>query len=364
MLSCTTSRPRLAVPSRRSRCSSRRAAAAAPASGGPARSLECAGRARLDRHPARRPPARLRLQGRRDAGDRPRCSATRSCSRTPTPTRRSRFPSHASLLTGLLPPEHGVRNNIGYGSTPKHETLASVLRARGYATGAAVSAFVLRRATGLDAGLRLLRRGGRRPAGAKAVGEVQRDGPDDRGARAHLAARRGRPALLPLRPPLRAAHALDAARGRARPLRRDLRRRDRGRRRGARRSCSTGCARSASTTRRSSCCVSDHGEGLGDHGEAEHGILLYREALHVPLLVKLPRGRARREPADGARGTARRRTHDRGAARRGAAQAARTAATCSTPRAPRRPRSTARPTTRGSTSAGASCARSWTRATT
>ena len=37
--------------------------------------------------------------------------------------------------------------------------------------------------------------------------------------------------------------------------------------------------------------LSDHGEGLGDHGEAEHGILLYREALHVPLLVKLPGAR-------------------------------------------------------------------------
>src|SRR5262249_13797300 len=34
--------------------------------------------------------------------------------------------------------------------------------------------------------------------------------------------------------------------------------------------------------------VSDHGEGLGDHGEAEHGILLYREALHVPLILRLP----------------------------------------------------------------------------
>src|SRR5205823_7069228 len=30
--------------------------------------------------------------------------------------------------------------------------------------------------------------------------------------------------------------------------------------------------------------VSDHGEGLGDHGEAEHGIFLYRESLHVPWI--------------------------------------------------------------------------------
>src|SRR5262249_57626235 len=34
--------------------------------------------------------------------------------------------------------------------------------------------------------------------------------------------------------------------------------------------------------------LSDHGEGLGQHGEKEHGIFLYREALHVPLLIKLP----------------------------------------------------------------------------
>ena len=34
--------------------------------------------------------------------------------------------------------------------------------------------------------------------------------------------------------------------------------------------------------------LSDHGEGLGEHGEAEHGMFLYRETLQVPLLVKLP----------------------------------------------------------------------------
>ncbi|HEX9162535.1 MAG TPA: sulfatase-like hydrolase/transferase, partial [Thermoanaerobaculia bacterium] len=37
--------------------------------------------------------------------------------------------------------------------------------------------------------------------------------------------------------------------------------------------------------------MGDHGEGLGDHGESTHGILLYREALHVPLLIKLPKAR-------------------------------------------------------------------------
>ena len=37
--------------------------------------------------------------------------------------------------------------------------------------------------------------------------------------------------------------------------------------------------------------LSDHGEGLNDHGEEEHGVLLYREAIRVPLLVKLPGSR-------------------------------------------------------------------------
>ena len=36
--------------------------------------------------------------------------------------------------------------------------------------------------------------------------------------------------------------------------------------------------------------MSDHGEGLGDHGESEHGIFLYREALHVPWILRLPSG--------------------------------------------------------------------------
>src|SRR4029453_12254836 len=35
--------------------------------------------------------------------------------------------------------------------------------------------------------------------------------------------------------------------------------------------------------------LSDHGEGLGDHIEEEHGLFLYDEVVHVPWLMKLPR---------------------------------------------------------------------------
>src|SRR5262249_46522929 len=41
--------------------------------------------------------------------------------------------------------------------------------------------------------------------------------------------------------------------------------------------------------------MSDHGEGLGDHGEEEHGLLLYREDVRVPLWVKLPGNKRRGE---------------------------------------------------------------------
>ena len=197
------------------------------------------------------------------------------------------LPAHASLLSGLLPPEHGVRNNIGYKLEPRHETFATALRARGYATGAAVSAFVLRRAAGLDAGFDFYDDVAT-ARGAKAVGEVQRDGKQTVSkALEWLRGRSGRPFFLfvhlyephtPWTPPEpeRARYgatyegeiaAADAAVGLLLDGLRELGRYD-----------------DALIV-----LTSDHGEGLLDHGEPEHGILLYREALHVPLLLKLPR---------------------------------------------------------------------------
>lgn len=38
--------------------------------------------------------------------------------------------------------------------------------------------------------------------------------------------------------------------------------------------------------------MADHGEALGEHGESTHGIFLYDETIHVPLLLKLPAERA------------------------------------------------------------------------
>src|SRR5262249_29004806 len=62
------------------------------------------------------------------------------------------LPSHAALLTGLLPYENGVRDNVGFRPSPDHPRLAAILRSNSYATGAAVSSFVLRKDRGLAAG--------------------------------------------------------------------------------------------------------------------------------------------------------------------------------------------------------------------
>jgi choline-sulfatase len=196
------------------------------------------------------------------------------------------LPSHTSLLTGLLPPENGVRSNIGYRLDPKHATLAGLLKARGYATGAAVSAYVLRRTTGLDAGFDFYSDVAT-AAGTKAVGLVQRPGPETvRIALDWVRGVRDRPFLLfvhlfephsPYAPPepYRSTYgetydgeiaAADASVG----------------------ALVAGLREIGAYEKSIVVLLSDHGEGLGDHGEAEHGILLYRETLHVPLMIRLP----------------------------------------------------------------------------
>ncbi len=62
------------------------------------------------------------------------------------------LPSHTSIFTGTLPLFHGVRDNGHYVVREELVTLAELLRGRGYATGAFISAFVLDSRYGLDQG--------------------------------------------------------------------------------------------------------------------------------------------------------------------------------------------------------------------
>lgn len=198
------------------------------------------------------------------------------------------LPAHASVFTGRLPPDTGVRSNIGYRLEPdRHPTLPRLLADRGYATGAAVSAYVLRADTGIgslfdfyDDSLEVWE--------AATLGALQRSGRETvRAALGWVDRVRERPFFLFLHlfephspyepePPFRRyadpydgeIATVDAILG---DFFAELEKR--------------GLYDDALVV-----LFADHGEGLGDHGEQEHGVLLYREALHVPLVVKLPGG--------------------------------------------------------------------------
>lgn len=204
------------------------------------------------------------------------------------------LPSHVSIFTGLLPTGHGVRNNVGYRLDPqKHRTLARILREHGYRTGAAVSSYVLRSETRIDDGFDSY--DDSIPVAASgAISEHQRSGFETlKGAKRWLAAESARPPFLffhiyephaPYAPPepfrSRYANAYDgeiaASDAIVGQLIESLKRR-------------------GVYDRAIVIFLSDHGEGLMDHGEDQHGILLYREALQVPLMIKLPRSDRRGE---------------------------------------------------------------------
>lgn len=62
------------------------------------------------------------------------------------------IPAHATLFTGLTPPNHGIRNNGGAILEDEFVTLAEVLRDSGYDTAGSVSAYVTTDIWGLDQG--------------------------------------------------------------------------------------------------------------------------------------------------------------------------------------------------------------------
>lgn len=64
-------------------------------------------------------------------------------------------PSHASILTGLHPPRHGLRDFLAQRMSDRVATLPELLGAHGYRTAAFVSTYVLDRRFGLDRGFEL-----------------------------------------------------------------------------------------------------------------------------------------------------------------------------------------------------------------
>jgi arylsulfatase A-like enzyme/predicted Zn-dependent protease len=197
------------------------------------------------------------------------------------------LPSHVTMLTGLLPPEHGVRNNVGFAfDGARHPHLPGLLKRRGYATGAAVSSYVLRGETGLAA-LFDEYEDSVDPRHGTGFADQQRAGRVSLSfARRWVDAQEARPFFyffhiyephVPWDPPEpfrgRYPHPYDGEVAAADAVVGELL--DHLRRIGV-------------YDRAIVIVTSDHGEGLGDHGEEQHSILLYREAIQVPLLLKLP----------------------------------------------------------------------------
>src|SRR5258706_115410 len=86
------------------------------------------------------------------------------------------LPSHTSILTGMLPADHGVRDNVGYRLADSIPTVQELLKKNGYATGAAISAFVLRKEARLSRGFDFYDDQVKAIAGENLIGRVQRDG--------------------------------------------------------------------------------------------------------------------------------------------------------------------------------------------
>jgi arylsulfatase A-like enzyme/Flp pilus assembly protein TadD len=202
------------------------------------------------------------------------------------------LPSHTSILTGLYPYQHGVRDNSGYRVPAGLPTLATLLKRAGYATGAFVGAFPLHSRFGLNQGFDVYDdRFGETQSPTELVMPERRASAVVPLAREWIAATAGRNGAgawfawvhlfdphAPYQPPppfdrdyasrpyFGEVAAVDRALA---PLLDDIR---------------------ASNRPTLVIVTGDHGEALGEHGEMTHGVFAYEATLRIPLIIaELPR---------------------------------------------------------------------------
>jgi len=215
----------------------------------------------------------------------------------------STLPSHSTIFTGKQPYAHGVRSNGGYQLSDANLTLAEVLHARGYRTGAEIAAPVLASKTQLDQGFDVYRdpkasrsilelldekRAGWLGGGQRPAEEITRDGIE------FLRESAGRPFLLWL-------HYFDphVPRDAPEPFKSqipeddylaEVRRADH----------HVGLVldeleRLGLRERTIVVLTADHGEGREEHDEETHSFFVYDTTIRVPLVfwgaTAIPRGR-------------------------------------------------------------------------
>ncbi len=183
------------------------------------------------------------------------------------------LPAHVALLSGKLPSENGVRVDEGAAIKPGERLLPQMLRDRGYATAGVVSSALLGKGTGIGQGFEFFES----PSLAGS-----RDGDESETiAERWLASHSTRAFMFlhldephaPYEPPDRFAEfaAYDGEIAYADEIVGRL----------------VKYLKSHQLYDRSTIVLlSDHGEGLGEHGEDEHGLFVNQEAVHVPLIIK------------------------------------------------------------------------------
>jgi arylsulfatase A-like enzyme/Tfp pilus assembly protein PilF len=206
-------------------------------------------------------------------------------------------PSIGTILTGTLPPRHGVRDNGFFVLGASPPTLAEEFARAGWETAAFVSAAVLERKYGFDRGYAMFdddlsapfafHRDDLAPLESGHQNVERRGAATVERAVAWLSANAGSPFFLtlhlfdphdPYDPPVpcRAADASSLYDGEV--------------------TAADGCVkrllRALDDSRRLDCTwvavVADHGEGLGEHGESVHGFFVYDSTLRVPWILRGP----------------------------------------------------------------------------
>jgi choline-sulfatase len=204
------------------------------------------------------------------------------------------LPAHCSILTGTYPTFHGVRDNSGFVLSPSQVTLAEVMKGAGYRTAAFVGAFVVDSKFGLGQGFDyyfdhfdLSRFENVSP------GYIQRTGDEVvRETIRWLESRRAKPGEQffvwthlydphdPYTPP-----EPYLSRHKKSPYDGEIEFTD----------ANVGTLfewlrRNGFYDNTMIVVAGDHGESLGEHGESKHGFFIYNATLHVPLIIRFPRG--------------------------------------------------------------------------
>lgn len=194
------------------------------------------------------------------------------------------LPSHANILTGLYPYQHGVRDNSGFTLPDRVPTLATRLKAAGYSTGAFVAAYPLDARFGLNQGFDVYDDSFPRGSNPDAFVIAERRGDQVvSAARAWWESQKGNRRFLWV-------HLYDPHTAYDPPEPFASRYRD-----------NLYLGEVAATDsflapllspflegRESPALVivtADHGESLGEHGELTHGLFAYEPTLKVPLVV-------------------------------------------------------------------------------